>query len=145
MKKQTRKNGMVIIGVGGLFALLLSLMVIVTMLQEASYQTYGSDASETIRKEVCNRYDTKEDFNNNEDNNLNTKLLSFDFRVKEQYLQYVNTVQVTANVISIDFIVNENYYEFEFAKQNDGKVKLNYAVENGEIYNEELVNKFFVI
>ena len=143
-KTRKNKNGVLLIGVGGFISIFLILMIITTILQERSYQTYGSEASETIRKEIYNRY-TKEDIVHNEDNNLNTKLLDFNFKIKEECLQYINTVQVTVNVVSVDFIVDGNYYEFEFAKQNNGKVKLNYAVENGEQYNEELVNKFFII
>lgn len=143
-KTRKNKNGVLLIGVGVFLSIILSLMVFITMMQEASYKNYASEASDTIRKEVYNRYNIKEDFYD-EYNNLNTKLLDFNFKIKEQYLQYINTVQVTENVVSVDFIVDGNYYEFEFAKQNDGKVKLNYAVENGELYNEELVNKFFVI
>lgn len=145
MKKQTRKNNNGVSLIGGLLiTTILILMAIITILQESSYKNYGSDASETIRKEVLHRYDVKKDFTYDEDDNLNTKLLSFDFEVKEEYLQYVNAVQITINTVSVDFIVDGNYYEFEFAK-NDGKLKLNYAVENGTEYNEELVNKFFVI
>lgn len=117
-------------------------MVTITIAQEKSYKTNSSEMSGTIRKEVLHRYNVDEDF---KEECANNKLEGFNFEVKDDCLRYANNIYIDNNIVSIDFIVDGDYYDFEFIKADNDKLKVNYAVKNGIENNEEFVKEFFNI
>lgn len=145
MKKQRRNNKR------GYISLLLILstfivatfyMMIITIVQDNSYKTNSSEMSETIRKEVLHRYNVDKDF---KEECANNKLDGFNFEVKDDCLRYVNNIYIYNNIVSIDFMVDGDYYDFEFIKADNNKLKVNYAVKNGIEDNKEFVKEFFNI
>ena len=145
MRKQRRNNKR------GYISLLLILstfivatfyMIIITIVQDNSYKTNSSEMSETIRKEVLHRYNVDKDF---KEECANNKLDCFNFEVKDDCLRYVNNIYIYNNIVSIDFMVDGDYYDFEFIKADNNKLKVNYAVKNGIEDNKEFVKEFFNI
>ena len=143
MKRRNEKRGYVLLGVIVTITI-ITIGIFITALQNKSYETYGNDASNNIRKEVLHRYNVDEDFDSI--GKLNNSLLKdFGFEVKDEYLLYVNTIQnLHNNVVAIDLMIDGDYYDFEFVKVDD-KLKVNYAVKNGIENNEEFVTEFFNI
>lgn len=144
MKRRNQKQGYVLLGVIVTITI-ITITIITTSLQNKSYETYGNNASEDIRKEVLHRYNVDEDFNDNISKLNDSLLLDFGFEVKDEYLLDVNTIQnLHTNVVAIDIMIDGDYYDFEFVKV-DNKLKANYAVKNGIENNEEFVTEFFNI
>lgn len=141
-QKQTR--GYVVLGVVSIIAIII-IGLFITSLQNKSYETYGNDGTNNIRKEVLHRYNIDEDFTDNISKLNNSLLNDFGFEVKDEYLLDVNTIQnLHSNVVAIDIMIDGDYYDFEFVKIDD-KLKVNYAVKNGIENNEEFVTEFFNI
>lgn len=145
MKRRKQNRGYIIIG-GIAIAAIVAVIIFITALQNKSYKTYGNDASNNIRKEVLHRYNVDEDFNDSISKLNNSLLNDFGFEVKDEYLLDVNTIQnLHSNVVTIDIMVDGDYYDFEFIKADNNKLKVNYAVKNGIEDNEEFVTEFFNI
>ena len=143
MKRRNEKRGYVLLGV--IVTITIIAGIFITALQNKSYETYGNDASNNIRKEVLHRYNVDEDFNDSIGKLNNSLLKDFGFEVKDEYLLYVNTIQnLHNNVVAIDLMIDGDYYDFEFVKVDD-KLKVNYAVKNDIENNEEFVTEFFNI
>lgn len=143
MRKQRRNNKRGLMNWVLLSSFIVGIIfyMVTIIVQDNSYKTNSSEMSETIRKEVLHRYNVDEDLKDSND----SKLKDFNFEVKDDCLRYVNNIYIDNNIVSIDFMVDGDYYDFEFIKADNDKLKVNYAVKNGIENNEEFVKEFFNI